>query len=360
MLFLDFSKAFDSIDRSKMKEILSAYGIPSETVNAIMILYDNTEAFVRSPDGDTEYFNINAGVLQGDTLAPYLFIIVLDYVLHIALDSHKDLGFTLKKAQSRRYPAQMITDADYADDLAVLSDRITHAEALLRFVEKTAASVGLHLNASKTKFMAFNTSGTIHTENGNKIDQVSDFTYLGSKLNSTESDVKTRIGSSWSALNKFDTIWKSQLNTKLKLQFFKTTVENVLLYGSQSWTLTKQLENKLNGAYTRLLRAALNVHWSQRVPNKTLYHGHPHISDIIRTRRLQLAGHVWRHDDEIANQLLFWQPTHGKNKRGRPSKTFINQLCDDTDLDVPEIKNLMLDRELWKSFIHGIPKRFDQ
>ena len=80
LLFVDFTKAFDSIHRGKMEQILQAYGRPKETVAAIMILYRNTKVKVRSPDGDTEYFDIVAGVLQGDTLAPYLFIICLDYV----------------------------------------------------------------------------------------------------------------------------------------------------------------------------------------------------------------------------------------------------------------------------------------
>ena len=79
-MFVDFAKAFDSIHRGKMKNILSAYGIPTETVEAIMILYRETRSMVRSPDGDTPYFDITTGVLQGDTLAPFLFIICLDYV----------------------------------------------------------------------------------------------------------------------------------------------------------------------------------------------------------------------------------------------------------------------------------------
>ena len=81
LLFVDFTKAFDSIHRGKMEQILLAYGLPRETVAAITILYRNTKVKVRSPDGDTDYFDIVAGVLQGDTLAPYLFIICQDYVL---------------------------------------------------------------------------------------------------------------------------------------------------------------------------------------------------------------------------------------------------------------------------------------
>ena len=78
LLFVDFTKAFDSIHSGKMEQILLAYGLPKETVTAITTLYRNTKVKVRSLDGDTEYFDIVAGVLHGDTLAPYLFIICLD------------------------------------------------------------------------------------------------------------------------------------------------------------------------------------------------------------------------------------------------------------------------------------------
>ena len=105
-----------------MEQILLAYGLPKETVAAIMILYRNTKVKVRSPDGDTEYFDIVAGVLQGDTLAPYLFIICLDYVLRTSIDKIRENGFELTKRRSKRYPAKTITDADYADDLAILAN----------------------------------------------------------------------------------------------------------------------------------------------------------------------------------------------------------------------------------------------
>ena len=86
LIFVNFTKVFDSLHRGKMEQILLAYGIPKETVAAMTILYRNTKVKVRSPDGDTEYFDVVAGVLQGDTLAPYLFIICLDYVLRTSID----------------------------------------------------------------------------------------------------------------------------------------------------------------------------------------------------------------------------------------------------------------------------------
>ena len=94
LLFVDFTKAFDSIHRGKMEQILLAYGFLKETVAAITILYRDTKVKVRSPDGDTEYFDIVARVLQGDTLAPYLFIICLDYVLRTSIDKIRENGFS--------------------------------------------------------------------------------------------------------------------------------------------------------------------------------------------------------------------------------------------------------------------------
>ena len=229
IIFVDFSKAFDSIDRSKMEQILEAYGIPNEIIKPIMIMYKNTQAFVRSPDGDTEFFDIIAGVLQGDTLAPFLFIIVLDYVLR-NLDQNKNLGFTLRKQLSRRYPAEMLTDADFADDLVLLSDKIGNAEKLLNILETAAASVGLYMNTTKTKFIAVNTEGTITAQNGCDLEQVNDFNYVDSRIISSENEIQVRIGSAWSALNKLFPVWKSNLDVSFKRRFFRATVESVLTH----------------------------------------------------------------------------------------------------------------------------------
>ena len=124
---------------------------------------------VRSPDGDTDYFVIVADVLQGDTLAPYLFIICLDYVHRTSIDKMKDYGFKLTKERSRRYPAQTITDVNYAEDIELLENTSTQAEALLHSLERAVADIGLHANADKTENMCFNQTGDISTLNGSPL-----------------------------------------------------------------------------------------------------------------------------------------------------------------------------------------------
>ena len=116
LLFVDFSKAFNTIHRGKLFEILLAYGLLQETVNAIFMPYQVSKAMVHSPDGETDFFQIISGVLQGDTLVPYLFIVCLDYALRISADNHKELGLTLEHRRSSRHPAKYMTDIDFADD----------------------------------------------------------------------------------------------------------------------------------------------------------------------------------------------------------------------------------------------------
>ena len=251
LLFVDFTKAFDSIHRGKMEQILLAYGIPKETVAAITILYRNTKVKVCSPDGDTEYFDIVAGVLQGDTLAPYLFIICLDYVLRTSIDKIKENGFELTKKRSRRYSAKTITDADYVDDIAILANTPNQAETQLHSLERAAAGIGLHVNAHKTEYMCYDQTGDISTLDGTSLKLVDKFTYLGS----SEKDIETWLTKVWTAIDKLSIIWKSDLTDKMKRSFFLAAVVSILLYGCTTWTLTKRLEKKLDGNYTRMLRA---------------------------------------------------------------------------------------------------------
>ena len=199
-----------------MEQILLAYGLPKETVAAITILYRNTKVKVRSPDGDTEYFDIVAGVLQGDTLAPYLFIICLDYVLRTSIDKIRENGFELTKKRSRNYPAKTITDADYADDIALLANMPNQAETLLHSLERAAAGVGLHVNAHKTEYMCYNQKGDITTLDGASLKLVDKFTYLGSSVSSTEKDIDTRLTKAWTAIDRLSIIWKSDLTDKMK------------------------------------------------------------------------------------------------------------------------------------------------
>ena len=219
--FIDFTKAFNTIHRGKMIRILRVYGIPNELVEAIDDMYQDSTAKDLSPDGETKPFKILSGVLQGDTLAPYLFIIVLDYALRKAIDGREEeLGFCLKKCQSRRVGPEVLTDLDFANDIALMSEQIHQAQNLLNNVEVQCGKIGLKINAMKTKSIVFNHQlpVTLHTLDGSELEIVQDFKYLGSLIQSTKADIMSRRAAAWKACNKLKNIWKAPLGRSFKLR----------------------------------------------------------------------------------------------------------------------------------------------
>ena len=337
-----------------MEQILLAYGLPKETVAAITILCRKTKVKVRSLDGDTEYFDIVAGVLQKETLAPYLFIICLDYVLRTSIDKIRENSCELTKKRSRRYPAKTITDADYADDIAILVNTPKQTETLLHSLERAAAVIGLHVNAHKTEYMCFNQTSDISTLVGTSQKLVDKFTYLGSSVSSTKKDIGSRLTMAWTAIDKLSIIWKSDLTDKMKRSFFQAEVVSILLYGCTTWTLTKRLEKKLDGNYSRMLRAILNKSWRQHPTRNQLYGHLPPITKTIQVRRARHAGHCWRSRDELISDLLLWNPTYGRAKAGRTARTYIQKLCEDTGCSPEDLPEAMNDREKCRENVRDI------
>ena len=207
-------------------------------------------------------------------------------MLRTSIDKIRENGFQLTKRRSKRYPAKTITDADYADDLALLANTPNQAETLLHSLERAAAGIGLHVNANKTEYMCYNQTGNIATLDGASLKLVNKFTYLGSSVSSTEKDIDTRLTKAWTAIDRLSIIWKSDLTDKMKRSFFQAAVVSILLYGCTTWTLTKRLERRLDGNYTRMLRAVLNESW-RKTPHETptIRTLAPPITKTIQVRR---------------------------------------------------------------------------
>ena len=137
-----------------------------------------------------------------DTLDPYLFIIYLYYVRQTSVDLMKESGFTLAKERNRRYPARTITDADYTDDIALLTSIPTQAESLPHSLKQASGSIGLHVNADKTEFMYFIQRGNISTINSRSLKLVDKFTYPRSSVSSTKKDINLGLEKAWTAIDR--------------------------------------------------------------------------------------------------------------------------------------------------------------
>ena len=217
-----------------------------------------------------------------------------------------------------------------------------------------AAGIGLHVNANKTEYMCYNQTGNIATLDGASLKLVDKFTYLGSSVSSTEKDIDTRLTKAWTAIDRLSTIWKSDLTDKMKRSFFQAAVVSILLYGCTTWTLTKRLERRLDGNYTRMLRAVLNKSWRQHPTRLQLYGHLPPITKTIQVRRTRYAGHCWRSKDELIRDVLLWTPTYGCARVGRPARTYIQQLCEDTGCNPEDLPEAMNDREKWRERVKDI------
>ena len=128
------------------------------------------------------------------------------------------------------YPAKTITNTDYTDDIALLSNTPNQAETLLHSLEWATAGIGLHVNAHKTEYMCFNQAGDIFTLDRTSLKLVDKFTYLGSSVSSTEKDIDMWLMKTWTAIDNLSVIWKSDLTDKMKRSFFQAVVVSILGY----------------------------------------------------------------------------------------------------------------------------------
>ena len=170
--------------------------------------------------------------------------------------------------------------------------------------------------------------------------------------------IKDKIGSIWVSVPfKLGTF--SEGNPKAHFLIANTPMDRGALLHSldffcTTWTLTKRLEKKLDGNYTRMLRAILNKSWRQHRTRHQLYGHLPPIMKTIQVRRTRHAGHCWRSRDELIRDVLLWTPTHGRAKAGQPARTYIQQLCEDTGCCPEDLPRAMNDREEWRERIRDI------
>jgi len=368
-IFIDFSKAFDSVKWPWIRAVLLHYNVPLSMVDAIMSLYIGASTKVKYDNTFTDFIPLSTGVLQGDTLAPYLFVIVLDYVLRTALQD-ESLGFKVANGISRtRGKCKYICELAFADDIFLTSDCHVKAQQMLLAIESVAQLVGLKINVPKTEYI---TVGKLWESTepfeirlaSGVLRRVADFKYLGSWLMNCTKDFEVRRALAWKACTRLIKIWKSStISRDIKVNLFRACVESTLLYNAVTWTMTASLERKLDGAYTKLLRYALGLKWEAFTPNDKLYGKLPRVSSRLLEKQLVFAGHCVRSDQPVSD-LVFWDHTKmarcnctaGAGSRANSAKLLLKKVGKVEGLVVSdtELVKLMKDREAWRARIGSI------
>ena len=202
--------------------------------------------------------------------------------------------------------------------------------------------------------MCYNQTGDITILDGASLKLGDKFTSLGSSVSSTEKDIDTRLTKAWTAIDRLLIIWRSDLTDKMKHSFFQAAVVSILLYGCTTWTLTKRLKKKLDGNYTRMLRAILNKAWRQHPARHQLYGHLRPVTKTIQVRQTRHAGHWWRSKDKLISDVLLWTPPYCQAKAGRPARIYIQQLCEDTGCNSRDLPKAMNDWEKWRERVRDI------
>lgn len=318
--FIDFQKAFDSIDHQVLWNILGHYGIPPKIISMIKLLYEEFSCQVIHAGTLTDPFPVTTGVRQGCILSPLLFLIVIDWIATTAYNDPHGIQWTL---------TSRLEDLEFADDICTLSHRLQDSQHQVNHLEETAKRTGLYINTAKTKAMRIqqNQMDPILVNN-QQIENVDKFTYLGSVMSTTggtDEDVQARKMKALQAFSILKPVWKSRtLRTATKIRIFNSNVKSVLLYGCETWRETENTMKSIQVFVNKCLRNILNIRWPEKITNKKLWQRTKQqpIENTIRTRKWKWIGHTLRKNNKnTTKQALDWNP-QGQRKRGRPKNTW--------------------------------------
>ena len=354
--FIDFEKAFDSVHRPALWKILRHYGIPEKVVNIIKMLYQEFNAKVICGQELSGTFKINTGVKQGCILSPFLFCLAIDWVMKESLEGNKTgIQWTFNET---------LEDLDFADDVVLLSQRFKDMQIKTNTIYTQAQKIGLKMNMAKTKTMRLNSKESSLIKLGDReLEDVMEFSYLGSSISSngnSEDDVNQRLKKARQAFGALRNIWKSgKISKRTKTRIYKTNVLPVLLYGSESWKITKTIAKKLEAFQNKCLRRILRIFWPNRTTNAEIRcsTGIQPVSEIIDHRRWRWIGHVTRMEsNSITKTALRWTPA-GHRKKGRPMETWrrrVEKDMKDMGLSWGRVEKLAANREEWRSLLPAL------
>ncbi|KAI8519286.1 hypothetical protein Bbelb_025430 [Branchiostoma belcheri] len=386
-VFIDLTKAFDTVSREALWSVLEKYGCPRKFVNLIRLFHDKMTGMVLCGGEASETFEISNGVKQGCVLAPILFNLFFTCVLNQALSDVRD-GVHLKYRTDgslfdlRRLKAKTktvvttILEALFADDCAL----VAHKEPVLQmFVNKFAEAAdlfGLTISLGKTEVLLQPAPlsvarGPCISIEGTQLKTVDGFTYLGSVISndgSLDKEINSRICKASQALGRLRTRVLKQHNVKLstKLKVYHAVVIPSLLYGCETWTLYKRHIKQLERFHMRSLRSILGVRWQDKVSNLEILDRAETISieALILKAQLRWTGHVIRMDDtRIPKQLLYGELCQGKRKRGRPQKRFkdcIKENIKYADIPPKQLEKQAQDRCGWRSLTKLAQENFEK
>ncbi|KAG1674114.1 RNA-directed DNA polymerase from mobile element jockey [Nymphon striatum] len=337
--FIDYSKAFDKIHHVKLIECLQKVGVYGKDLRIITNLYWDQL--------------IERGVRQGCVLSPSLFNICTEMIFR-----------EIEDRQGVHMGGRNITNIRFADDTTLLAKDENTLNDTLQKIKNESLKYGLSMNNTKTKTMVISKKKKEKpkiniTIDGNKIEQVRQYTYLGQLLDEDadhEKEIKRRIEISRRAFNNMKGIFVSRkINIKLKLRLVKCYIWSILLYGVETWTISKKMEERLEAYEMWIYRRIGKVSWTERKTNEYVLRMlgiKKQLLNIVKERKLKYYGHIKRH--QTVQRTTLEGKVEGKRSRGKQRLKGEDNIKGWTKRSMEECGRLAKDRVGWRVIVANL------
>ena len=360
-LFIDFRQAYDSILRVKLWDAMVELGIPKKLIKLTSICVNGSRSRVKVGEILSDSFEVSGGLKQGDSLSPMLFNIALEKAIRAAELTTEVFGID--------GPRVLLA---FADDIDVVGNTVIMVKELFNKIEGQAEVMGLKINEDKTKYMYVGKGmrrdriGQNVTMGEYNFERVTSFRYLGATIseeNSISDEVKIRIQSGCGCMYALKQVITSKnLSRRSKIKVYKTVIRPVVMYGSETWTLTKENERKLKCFERKVLRKIFGPYkdprteqFRPRTNNElTDLYEEPDIIKVIKAGRLRWAGHVHRQPDSRVIKMVWEQNPEGRRSLGRPRMRWRDNIVADLRaMGIEYDPELMQDRERWRMIVQS-------
>lgn len=348
--FIDFKKAFDRVWHDGLWQVMRSFNIEEGLIQMVAALYKNASSAVLLNNQLGEFFAMTIGVRQGCLLSPILFNIFLEKIMQDTLHNH---------LTSISIGGRPLCNLRFADDIDLMAGSNNELQDLTDRLSRRAGAYGMEISSEKSKVMIISTtdSSSNIVMNGQKLEEVNSFKYLGATLTRDgccTAEIRIRIGMATSAMSRLDRIWRSNsISFSTKHRLYKSLVVSILLYGCETWTLLAATEKKLQAFENKCLRKLLRISYREHKTNAyvrstvtSLVGPHEPLLATVKRRKLAWFGHVTRHN--TLSKTILQGTLEGSRRRGRPRKSWVTNIKEWTEREMPDLLSSAQDRTGWK------------
>ena len=377
LLFIDLTKAFDTVHRDGLWRILEKAGCPKKFVDIIRSFHDGMKASVREGSDTSQPFGVTSGTKQGCIIAPILFSIFFSMMLKIAFKDAKDglniksrFNVSLTSLQPWHFKAKkgvlpfMIRELLFADDCALAADSADALQRLCDCFSSAARRFGLTISIKKTEVLYQPARGNADVPpaifiEGTQLKAVELFKYLGSIVSSDAShdaEIAARIAKANSAFGRLTKrLWKNRnIRVDTKISVYKAAVITSLLFGCETWTLRKVHLAQLESFHQASLRRIARIRWFHKITNYEVLERCKigSIQSMFESAVLRWTGHVVRMDDDrIPKQLLYGRLASGRGTQGNHAsyRNQVKRILREGDIPLTDLETLAKTRSDWRT-----------